>query len=342
MGYAKILTASLAAATMLAGTAVVTTAAAKEITLRMSYFGGPKGTTWKHVLQPWADAVSKEGKGIVKVETYPGGALVRSPRAQAKALTDGVADIAFVVFSYTPGRFPDNGVLELPTLYNDVNESSKTIRALYDKGMLRGFDKFYVNMIVTTYPYNFHTTKPVKTLADLKGMKLRAGGPVAGAAMRALGVAPVGMPIPAVAENVSKGVLDGAASDWNVLYSFRIDQVAKQHYMQHFSTVPIGFMMTKARFNALPKKAQAIIAKYSGKWVEDLYVKTNIDINKKWLAVTQKAKGHTIVNPSAADKAAYDKLMDGVVTKWATNDKRKKILATVRAELKKIRSAPKN
>ncbi len=336
----SILAASAAAAAMLAGGAV-STALSKEITLRMSYFGGPKGTTWKDVMAPWAAAVNKEGKGIVKIETYPGGALVRNPRAQAKALTDGVADIAFVVFSYTPGRFPDNSVLELPTLYNDVNESSRVIRALHDKGMLRGFKNFYVNMIVTTFPYNFHTVKPVKKVADLKGMKLRAGGPVAGAAMRALGVAPVGMPIPAVAENISKGVLDGTAVDWNVLYSFRINQVAKNHYMQHFSTVPIGFMMTKKRFNSLPKKAQAIIAKYSGKWVEDLFVKVNTDIQNVWLKKTKAMKDHTIVYPSKADKAAYDKIMAGVVAKWANNDKRKKTLAFVRAELKKIRAAAK-
>lgn len=330
------------AAAALSVAAISAPVAAKEVTLRMSYFGGPKGTTWKDVMAVWAAAVNKEGKGVVKVETYPGGALVRSPRAQAKALTDGVADIAFVVFSYTPGRFPDNSVMELPTLYNDVNESSKVIRALHDKGMLGGYDKFYVNMLVTTYPYNFHTTKPVKKIADLKGMKLRAGGPVAGAAMRALGVAPVGMPIPAVAENISKGVLDGAATDWNVLYSFRINQVAKNHYMQHFSTVPIGFMMTKKRLNSLPKKAQDIIKKYSGKWIEDKYIKVNANIQKKWLAVTKKAAGHSIVWPDKADKAAYDKIMAGVVTKWANNDKRKKLLATVRAELKKIRGVPKN
>ncbi len=325
--------------TMASVAALTTQASAAEVTLRLSYFGSPKGSTWAQVMKPWTEAINKDGKGVIKIEGYPGGSLVRNPRAQAKALTDGVADIAFVVFSYTPGRFPDNSVLELPTLYADVNESSRVIRALYDNGMLRGYDKFYVPMIVTTYPYNFHTVKSVNKIGDLKGMKLRAGGPVAGAAMRALGVAPVGMPIPAVAENISKGVLDGTAVDWNVLYSFRINQVAKNHYMQHFSTVPIGMMMTKKRFNGLPKKAQDVIKKYSGKWVEDLYIKVNFAVQDKWLKLTKTLKDHTIVYPDPADRAAYEKLMAPVVTNWVKgNERRQKTLAFVRSQLKKLRA----
>lgn len=312
---------------------------AKEITLRLSYFGGANGSTWADVMKPWYEAINKDGKGVLKIEPYPGGALVPSPRAQVKALTDGVADIAFVVFSYTPGRFPDNDVLELPTLYENVKESSHIIRTLYEKGMLRGYDKFYVPMLVTTYPYNFHTAKPVKKLADLKGMKLRAGGPVAGAALRALGVAPVGQPITVVAENISKGVLDGTATDWNVMFSFRINDVAKHHYMQLFSTVPIGMMMTKDKFNSLPKNAQDLIKKYSGKWVDDLFVRTTTAQQDKLMAIIQKDKSHSIVVPDKADRAAYDKIMDGVVQKWAKgNEKREKILATVKDELKKMRA----
>ena len=336
---ASLAIAPLAASVMLAGSAAITAAAAKEVTLRLSYFGGPTGSTWADVMKPWYEAINKDGKGVLKIEPYAGGALVPSPRGQVKALTDGVADIAFVVFSYTPGRFPDNDVMELPTLFNDVKESSHVIRALYNKGMLRGFDKFYVPFLVTTYPYNFHTAKPVKTLADLKGMKLRAGGPVAGAALRALGVAPVGMPITVVAENISKGVLDGTATDWNVMYSFRINDVAKNHYMQLFSTVPIGMMMTKEKFAGLPKDAQALITKYSGKWIDDLFVKTTTAQQDKLLAQIKADKSHTIVTPDQADKAAYEKIMSGVVAKWAKgNKKREVILAVAQSELKKMRA----
>ncbi|MGE3244834.1 MAG: TRAP transporter substrate-binding protein [Beijerinckiaceae bacterium] len=330
------------AAALAAGASAIgaSAAVAKEVTLRLSYFGGPKGSTWADVMKPWYEAINKEGKGIVKIEPYPGGALVPNPAAQVKALTDGVTDIAFVVFSYTPGRFPDNDVLELPTLYENVKESSHVIRALYEKGMLRGYEKFYVPFIVTTYPYNFHTAKPVKKLADLKGMKLRAGGPIAGAALRAIGVAPVGQPITVVAENISKGVLDGTATDWNVMFSFRINDVAKHHYMQLFSTVPIGMMMTKDKFNSLPANVQALIKKYSGKWIDDLFVKTTTNQQDKLMAIIKADKSHTIVVPDKADREAYNKIMEKVVDKWVGgNKKRQEVLAAVKDELKKLRSS---
>lgn len=329
---------SLAAAGIVAGGAF-SAATAKEVVLRLSHFGGANDSTYSMVMKPWFEAINKEGKGIIRIEGYPGGSLVRNPRAQVKAVTDGVADIAFAVFSYTPGRFPDNSVLELPTLYKNVKESTHIIRTLYEKGMLRGFDKFYVPMLVTTYPYNFHTTKPVKKYTDLKGMKLRAGGPVAGAAMRALGVAPVGMPIPAVAENISKGVLDGTATDWNVMYSFRINEVTRHHYMALFSTVPIGMLMTKKRFDSLPKKAQEIIAKHSGRTVDNKFVNVTNNIQNKWLEKTKATKGHTIVYPTKEDEAGYNKVMSKVVDNWAKgNERRTKILGIVREELAKLRS----
>jgi TRAP-type C4-dicarboxylate transport system substrate-binding protein len=339
MKRSSVFAATFAAAAMLAGSATVASVMAKEVTLRLSYFGGANGSTWAEVMKPWHEQINKEGKGILKIEPYPGGALVPSPRAQVKALTDGVADIAFVVFSYTPGRFPDNDVLELPTLYENVKESSHVIRTLYEKGMLRGYDKFYVPFLVTTYPYNFHTAKPVKKLADLKGMKLRAGGPVAGAALRAIGVAPVGQPITVVAENISKGVLDGTATDWNVMFSFRINDVAKHHYMQLFSTVPIGMMMTKEKFNSLPKNAQDLIKKYSGKWVDDLFVRTTTAQQDKLIKIIKADKSHTIVYPDKADKEAYNNAMNKVIDKWDKgNKKRQQILAVVKDELKKLRS----
>lgn len=329
---------TLVAASLTLGSAIQA-ASAKEITLRFAYFGGAKNHSWVNAMVPWYKRINKEAKGIIKIDPYPGGTLMRNPRAQVKAVTDGVIDIGFVVFSYTPGRFPDNNVLELPTLYQDLNESGRVIRALYDKGLLRGYDKFYVPLLVTTYPYSFHFTKPVKKIADMKGLKIRAGGPVAGAAIRALGAAPVGMPIPAVAENISKGVLDGAATDWNVLTSFRIDQVAKHHYMQLFSTVPIGILMTKARFNSLPKKAQDIIKKHSGRVYDQSYIDVNMKLQGVLLKKIQARKDHTIVWPDKADKAAYTKVMDGVVQKWAKgNERRTKLLAAVKEELKKIRA----
>ena len=64
--------------------------------LKLSFFASPKDPTYSDVLLPWMKAVNAEGKGIVRIDAFPGSSLVRGPAVQAKAVGDGVADLAFV------------------------------------------------------------------------------------------------------------------------------------------------------------------------------------------------------------------------------------------------------
>lgn len=314
-------------------------AAWSEEVLKLSFFGSPKDPTYADVLVPWMEAINAEGAGIVRIDAFPGGALVRGPAGQAKAVSDGVVDMAWVVPAYTPGRFPDNDVMELPGVIHDVRESSIAIRRLYDQGMLSGYDDFYVPLLVTTHPYSIHTVKPVTSIGDLKGMKLRAGGPVAGASMKAFGAVPVGMPVPAIAENVSKGVLDGTGAEWNVMYAFKIAEVAKNHYMQRLGTVPLSVLFNKESYDALPDEARTIIDKHSGEALSRKFGEVHFAIQGKKLAATQENADHTIVIPTDADVAAWNDLMSGVVAEWVeSHPKGQELLAALQSELDKIRA----
>ena len=310
-----------------------------EEVLKLSFFASPKDPTYADVLLPWVEAINAEGKGVVRIDTFPGGALVRGPAAQAKAVSDGVADMAWVVPAYTPGRFPDNDVMELPGVIRDVRESSIAFRRLYDKGLLRGYDDFYVPLLATTHPYAIHTVDPVTTMDDLKGMKLRAGGPVASASMKALGVAPVGMPIPAVAENVSKGVLDGSGAEWNVMYAFKIIEVAKNHYMQRLGTVPLTVLFNKEKYQSLSAEARAIIDKHSGEALSRKFGDVHFAIQGMRLERTKSMKDHTIVMPDADEVARWNAVMGGVVDEWrATHPRGEELYSALVAELEAIRA----
>ncbi len=310
-----------------------------EEVLKLSFFASPKDPTYADVLLPWVDAINAEGKGIVRIDTFPGGALVRGPAAQAKAVSDGVADMAWVVPAYTPGRFPDNDVMELPGIIRDVRESSIAFRRLYDKGLLSGYEDFYVPLLATTHPYAIHTVDPVVTMDDLKGLKLRAGGPVASASMKALGVAPVGMPIPAVAENVSKGVLDGSGAEWNVMYAFKIIEVAKNHYMQRLGTVPLTVLFNKQKYDSLPAQARAIIDKHSGEALSRKFGDVHFAIQGARLETTKGMKDHTIVMPSDEEVTRWNSVMSGVVDDWKTSHpKGEELFSALMVELEAIRA----
>lgn len=329
----KLSVAAMAAMVMVSGPA------SSEEVLKLSFFASPKDPTYSDVLLPWLEAINAEGSGIVKIEAFTGGSLVRGPRAQAKAVSDGVADMAWVVPAYTPGRFPDNDVMELPGVIRDVRESSIAFRRLYDKGMLRGYDDFYVPLLATTHPYAIHTVKPVKKMDDLKGLKLRAGGPVASASIKALGAVPVGMPVPKIAENISKGIIDGTGAEWNVMYAFKISEVAKNHYMQRLGTVPLTVLFNKAKYEALSEKARSIIDKHSGEGLSRKFGDVHFAIQGKRLKTTMANKKHTIVNPTDAEVDRWNKVMKSVVDNWVkTHPKGQELFSALNDELKKIRA----
>jgi len=329
----------LAVAAFATATTALAGAAWSEEVLKLSFFASPKDPTYADVLLPWVEAINAEGAGIVRIDTFPGGALVRGPAGQAKAVSDGVVDMAWVVPAYTPGRFPDNDVMELPGVIRDVRESSIAFRRLYDQGLLSGYDDFYVPLLATTHPYAIHTVNPVNSMEDLKGMKLRAGGPVASASIKAIGAVPVGMPVPAIAENISKRVLDGSGAEWNVMYAFKIIEVAKNHYMQRLGTVPLTVLFNKEKYESLSDEARAIIDKHSGEALSRKFGDVHFAIQGARLEKTMGNSDHTIVNPSEADVAAWNAVMQGVVDEWvATHPKGKELYSALQAELEKIRA----
>jgi TRAP-type C4-dicarboxylate transport system substrate-binding protein len=325
---------------LIAAIALAAPAHSQEVTLKLSAFIPDRAPTFAQVIKPWAEAVNTEGKGVVKIDLFPGGALGGNPGLQPKLVLDGVADIALVIPAYSPGRFPDNDVMELPRMVNNSSESSVAIYRLYKRGLLRGYEDFYVVLLGTTNPYAIHTKRPVKTIDDVKGMKLRAGGPVASASLRALGVAPVGMPITEVAENVSRGVIDGSAGDWDVMYSFRIIEAAKHHYMASaLGTVPVAVLMNRQVYEKLPANAKAIIDKHSGEPMSRKFGGVHDGIQKTKHEETTKAADHTMVFPPEAELKKLGETLAPVIDKWTKDHPNgEKLVAALKEELTKIRA----
>jgi TRAP-type C4-dicarboxylate transport system substrate-binding protein len=325
---------------LVAALATLGTAHAQEVTLKLSAFIPAQAPTFAQVIKPWSEAVNADGKGIIKIDTFPGGVLGGSPGLQPKMVMDGIADIALVIPAYSPGRFPDNDVMELPGITKNSSESSLAIYRLYQRKLLRGYDEFYVVMLGTTNPYAIHTRTPVNSFTDIKGMKLRAGGPVASAALRALGVAPVGMPITQVAENISRGLIDGTGGDWDVMYSFRIMEVAKHHYMAAvLGTVPVAVLMNRKVYDGLPGKAKAIIDQHSGEVMSHKFGGVHDGIQRAKLAETKAAADHTMVFPSDAELAQLDAIMATVIETWVQDHPNGRALfSALQEELARIRA----
>ena len=98
-------------------------AAAQKTTLKFAVSRPSASARSQVVMKPFAEQVMAASKGTLDIKLYPNGALGRHPGRQLKMVQDGVADIAWIIPAYTPGRFPDNSVFELPNIIRNSKEA---------------------------------------------------------------------------------------------------------------------------------------------------------------------------------------------------------------------------
>jgi TRAP-type C4-dicarboxylate transport system substrate-binding protein len=301
--------------------------------LKFAIFTPENEITNLRVFKPWAEQVTKDSGGTLDIQSFPNGALGRNPGLQTKLLQDGVADIAFVIPSYTPGVFLDDDVFELPNVVQSSNEGSLASWRLVQKNMLRGYEPYHVIGLWVSSPFVFATNFPVRTADDLKGKKIRAVGMVA-ESVKALGAVPEGLPISQLTEAISRGVVDGATSHPISIHEFGIARVTNSHYLGKVGTITLGIFMNKAKFDALPPQAKAAIEKNSGEVLSRIFGKMVEDRSAELIGEWKKDPRRLVVEQSKEEAAAWDRKLAPILEKWESAAPRNKaLLAALRQEL---------
>jgi TRAP-type C4-dicarboxylate transport system substrate-binding protein len=326
------------AATALAAMAMSPYAAAQE-KLKFAVFTPDNEMTYQIVMRPWAERVTRDSAGTIEIQTFPNGALGRNPALQSKMLQDAIADIAWVIPSYTPGVYLDDDVFELPNVIQNSVEGSLAAWRLLRQGRLRAYDQFEIIGLFTSSPYTFHTNFPTTTAADLKGKKIRAVGSISTESVKALGAVPEGMPFPQLVEAISRGVIDGTTGHPIAVYDFGVSRVTNNHFLGRIGTVTLGIFMNKARFNALPAAAKAAIERHRGEVLSRAFGKMSEDRNAELIAEWKKDPKRTVTELDKEQNAAWDRTLEPVVSSWEVKDARNKALsASLRQELAAIRA----
>lgn len=245
-------------------------AAAQDYTLRLHQFL-PETSTIPRVLASWAEAVESESEGRIAVEFYPSMQLGGSPADLYDQARDGVADIIWTVIGYTPGRFPTAETFELPFIIRDGETTSRAFHRFMVENAGDEFDETHVLAFHTHGPGLIHSKRPVRSLEDMAGLKVRGGNRVINMMLEELGAVPIGMPVPAVPENLTQGVIEAATIPWQVTIALRIPELVDYHtefegdtgwYSQTFVLT-----MNKTSYERLPDDLKAIVDANSG---EDL------------------------------------------------------------------------
>lgn len=246
----------------------VTSAWAQEVVLKLHQFLPAQAPVPAMVLQPWMDKITAESGGRIAFEHYPAMQLGGKPPELVDQVVDGVADVIWTLPGYTPGRFPRTEVIELPFLVNDAESAS---RALYTLGEKYMFDTEYADYKVlalfTHGPGVIHSKNPILKPTDLSGVKLRAPTRVTNMMVTNLGATAVGMPVPAVPESLSKGVIDATMLPWEVTGALKTSELVTNHTEFTGKAMYTGaflIAMNKDKYDALPEDLKAIIDANSG------------------------------------------------------------------------------
>jgi TRAP-type transport system periplasmic protein len=310
---------------------------AEPVQLRFAYVGPGSETTWTSTLKPFIDAVNAESKGTLDIQGYPDGTLGRNSRQQVELILNGIVDIAFVLPGQTPGRFPDDEVMELPGVYRDLKTSSLVFTRLAQSGVLKGYEDYFVIGTVVGVPASIHTRTPVLTLADLKGKKLRAQNSTDALTLRQFGVATVLLPTPETAEAIARGTIDGTALQIQALVDFGVARVTSYDYMADLTGASLTVLMTRQRFESLPKAGQDAIRKFSGEWFAQRFITAIGEENERQLARFKADPKRKVTFPTEQERNELNAVYRSVVDKWAAdNPRHAELLAAARAEIAKV------
>lgn len=261
-----------AAGVAIAAPAVLRSGAAsaqEAITLRLHHFLPPASNVHQKLLMPWAKALDEQSGGKLKVEIFPGMQLGGKPPQLYDQAANGVVDIVWTLPGTTPGRFPSTEAFELP--FVAAQKASVTAPACQEYAETHLQKETADTKLLAFWAHDhglIHTNKEIKTQADLAGLKLRNPTRLAGEALAALGVTPVGMPVPQVPEALAQGVIDGCVVPWEVVPSIKVNELTKFHTEIPGSptlyTATFFLTMNKAKYEGLPEELRAIIDKNSG------------------------------------------------------------------------------
>lgn len=312
----KLATTAIALTATLASTAI-----AEE--LRFSSFEPPVAFLTKEVFPAWAKNVSEASNGEFSVKMFPGGTLGRSPAQQLQMVQDGVADVAFIVPGYNPGRFTGVTVGELPFVVGSAKAGSEALWKMFEAGKLEGdFDQFKIIGLFTTGPQGIASKPVINMPADLKGLNFRASSPNLLAAIDKMGAVAVGgITAPTIAESINRGLIAGSFNGWNALRAFRIMGAVENVLEVPMGTSPLMVVMNKGKYEAMSDAGKAAIDKFSGAAFSTVFGEAFDGQNARVRAATVEEGRVNIITPDQATLDAWKAATQPSIDAWVAETK---------------------
>ncbi len=338
----------LKSAAALAAPALALPASAQNpIKLRLHTFVPATSNVYSKVITPWMQKIEKESGGRIQFEGYASMQLGGAPAQLYDQSRDGVVDVIWSLAGYTPGRFPRTEVFELPFFTYDGEGAS---RAAWEYVAAHAADEFRDVKLLACHTHGLNIlhmkNKAITQAADLKGMKVRGPSRRATQFLANVGAVPVGMPLPAIPDALSKGVIDGAIIPWDTVPAAKLDELTKFHTefppgMPGFNNSIQFLTMNRARYESLPADLKRVIDNNAGADTSALYGRVIAAADP----VVRKSvidRGNTVHVVGKAQAEEFIKLTEPVTADWVKEVSGKgfdgnKLLADARALIQRHR-----
>ncbi len=297
----------LAAATLGAGV-ILSGAVSAETVLKFASFVPPKYVLHKPIFMKMGNDVAASTNGGLKIKIYAAGALGKGPVQQYNRAVKRVAEITMGVTGYTSSLFPKTLLIELPGVAKNGVDATANMWKVMGNHLASEYKGTHVLAAYATPPSVFMTTKkPIRTLADVKGMKIRAPSKAAGEVLKAYGASPVSMPATKVYTAMSTGVIDGALMGSDSLLIFKLIEPTK-YVTTGLPEMPtaIYIVLNQAAWNELSAPHKAALTKATGEALSIAAAKKLAGFGQLALKLFAKKKGKEIIKISAAERAKFE------------------------------------
>lgn len=312
----------------------------EPVMLRYGDPGPADASIHTDLVGPWADKVNKEGGGAIDVHVFVGYSLVNMVNTLDR-VADGVADLAFCILGPVSSQFPKTLVSTLPFEATNGHEAGLALQRLYDKGIISDeWTKVKPVAFGDFANLTYHTVPMVKTLDDLKGLKISAQGRIEGQTLEALGAAPITMPINEVYEALKRGVVVGAAIGWPADVDFKLTEIAKHHLRESLGGASAVMIMNNATYAKLSGKAKDVIDANIGTVYTNWFNKVIDDTEHRNVdEVEHQMKDQTVIRLGDEQRAIWKARAQPVIDNWVkTTPDGAAVLAAFRKEIADIRA----
>lgn len=238
-------------------------ASKSEMHLKFSTWHPPASREVKTVWKPMLETLKKKSDGRITYTLYAGGALGKGPEHYDIA-AKGMSDMGYFTATWTPGRFPLSDVLSLATWVDGKDIAVDIGNKMYKEALSKEFPNVKVIELNGCIQAFLWTRKPVRTLEDCKGLKIRAPGGHQTNYIKSLGAEPVFMPLGDVYLALETGTIDGLVTCPPLVLAFKLYEVVKYGVVATFGCVTEGVIMNQKSWEDTPDDLKPIIEEVCG------------------------------------------------------------------------------